>query len=173
MVSWASRPYDCAESGYGKGQEGAFCGWLRDSGYRRENIDVRIAPRYPAPVGRAARQVEKRKPGRTKRVASPCPEDEGVGRGRGTIRPVAALKYAPRSWKSPGPSRTPPPLRPTTTKCVTRGITTQRAWCLSESASPARCSNWRRSERQTRSFSVNWRSIHTGTHSTREGRTTR
>ena len=35
MVSWASRPYDCAEFGYGKSREGAFCGWLRDCSYRR------------------------------------------------------------------------------------------------------------------------------------------
>lgn len=35
MLTWASRPYDCAEFGYGKSREGAFCGWLRDCGYRR------------------------------------------------------------------------------------------------------------------------------------------
>ena len=35
IVSWASRPNDCAEFGYGKSREAAFCGWLRDTGYRR------------------------------------------------------------------------------------------------------------------------------------------
>ena len=36
MVSWASRPKDCAEFGYGKSsREGAFAGWLRDAPYRR------------------------------------------------------------------------------------------------------------------------------------------
>jgi hypothetical protein len=35
IVSWASRPKDCAEFGYGKSREAAFCGWLRDAGYRR------------------------------------------------------------------------------------------------------------------------------------------
>jgi len=35
IVSWASRPMDCAEFGYGKSREAAFCGWLRDAGYRR------------------------------------------------------------------------------------------------------------------------------------------
>ncbi len=35
IVSWASRPHDCAEFGYGKGREGAFCGWRRDAAYAR------------------------------------------------------------------------------------------------------------------------------------------
>ena len=35
IVSWASRPKDCAEFGYGKSREAAFCGWQRDAGYRR------------------------------------------------------------------------------------------------------------------------------------------
>jgi len=35
MVSWASRPKDCAEFAYGRSREGAFSGWLRDTGYRR------------------------------------------------------------------------------------------------------------------------------------------
>lgn len=32
-LSWASRPDDTAEFGYGKSREGAFCGWLRDTGF--------------------------------------------------------------------------------------------------------------------------------------------
>jgi hypothetical protein len=35
IASWAPRPHDCAEFGYGKGREGAFCGWRRDVAYRR------------------------------------------------------------------------------------------------------------------------------------------
>ncbi len=36
MVSWASRPNDCAEFGYGRSsREGAFAGWHRDAAYGR------------------------------------------------------------------------------------------------------------------------------------------